>query len=135
MKKGFTLVELLAVIVILSALAVLITPKIVKTLREAEDNVKKESANELLKAAEYKATNLDLTNSSDLIIDFTQKINVNKLEYIGEVPEKGKITIMADGHVAMAVKLGDKCYKKEFDEKELSILEYDEGTCVNEETE
>lgn len=131
MKKGFTLIELLGVIIILAVLAVLITPKIIKIINKSEETTRKQSAYELLKVAEYKANNLYITNSSSLIINYTEKTNVDKLEYTGEVPEKGEMTIMQDGNISMAVKLGNKCYIKEVYEKEIRTFEYDEETCIN----
>ena len=131
MKKGFTLIELLGVIILIAALTALITPKVVKMINNAEENTKKQNAEALLKAAEYKAANLDITNSGDLIIDYTTKINIDKLEYTGEVPEAGKITILMNGNISMAVKLGDKCYIKETYEKEFRTYKYTDGECTN----
>ena len=54
MKKGFTLVELLAVITILGLLAVIIVPKVTKTIKDSEQKTNMASANGLLKAAEYR---------------------------------------------------------------------------------
>ena len=64
MKKGFTLVELLAVIVILGVLSVLIVPKIKKTLNNSKEKINLASANELLKAAEYQYERNEITGKA-----------------------------------------------------------------------
>ena len=94
MKKGFTLVELLAVIIILGLLAVLITPKVINTLKESEEKTNMASANGLLKAAEYRHQDDELKGTNQTItIDYTNNINIDKLEYNGKQPEKGKVVI------------------------------------------
>ena len=131
MKKGFTLVELLAVIVILGLLSVLIVPKVINTLNESEQKTNMASANGLLKAAEYKYQDNEIKGTNQTItIDYTNNINIDKLEYNGKQPEKGKILINSNGKIAMAVKIGDYCYKKELTESEITFKHYNEETCV-----
>lgn len=130
MKKGFTLVELLAVLVILGILSVLIVPKIVNTLNESEQKTNMVSAENLLKAAEYKYQNNGIEGiSENLIIDFTAGQNIDKLNYSGSKPEKGLIIVAADGNISMAVKIGKNCYIKGFSSKDITNQEYNEETC------
>ena len=131
MKKGFTLVELLAVIVIIGVLSVLIVPKITKTLNDSEEKINLASANELLKAAEYQYERNEITGiNENLEINYTTGQNIDKLEFNGETPEKGKIRITNEGNISMAVKIGDKCYIKTFGSKDITNQEYNEETCI-----
>ena len=50
-NKGFTLVELLAVIVIIGLLAVLIVPKVNKTLKDARKSINKTSISGITRTA------------------------------------------------------------------------------------
>ena len=71
MKKGFTLVELLAVIVILGVIAVIIIPKVTNSLKESEEKTNLASINGLLKAAQYKYQDNELKGiEENLTIDY-----------------------------------------------------------------
>lgn len=130
MKKGFTLVELLAVIIILGLLAVLITPKVMNTINESKQKTNMASANGLLKAAEYRYQDDDTNGiSQEIIIDYETKENIDKLEYNGKQPEKGKVVIKKDGRIAFAVKIGDNCYLKTYNSNEITVETYSAATC------
>ena len=130
MKKGFTLVELLAVIIILGLLAVLITPKVMNTINESKQKTNMASANGLLKAAEYRYQDDDTNGiSQEIIIDYETKENIDKLEYNGKQPEKGKVVIKKDGRIAFAVKTGDNCYLKTYNSNEITVETYSAATC------
>ena len=129
-KKGFTLIELLAVIIILGLLATIITPKITKTLKEAEAKTNMTSAQNLVKAAEYKVANNDIKGTNeDIIIDYTNNINTNYLDYSGEKPEIGQVQIRYNGTIAMSLKFGDYCYTKGFNSDEITTTSYNDQTC------
>lgn len=130
-KKAFTLVELLAIIVLIGMISVLTIPKIVNTIKGSGKNINASSAKGLLSAAEYKASQNELNGvSSDTLIDFESNTNVEILDYKGEKPEKGKILIRENGQVDMALKLGDTCYIKDKLSQEIQKIPYNEETCV-----
>ena len=52
-KKGFTLIELLAVIVVLAIIALIATPIVMNTIEKSKKGAAIESANNLIKSAEY----------------------------------------------------------------------------------
>ena len=129
-NKAFTLIELLAVIIILGILAVLIVPKVVNTLNESEKKTNMTSAENLVKAAEYKASSNEMKGISDeIIIDYELGNNTDYLDYSGKKPETGKISIKKDGRIAMAVKIGDYCYLKKYKENDISVIPYTSETC------
>ena len=131
-NKAFTLVELLAVIVILGILSVLIIPKIVNTLNESEQKTNLVSAEELLKAAQYKTTNNEIKGvSENITIDYTTNTNTNYLDYTGQKPEKGQVIIRKNGQIAMAVKIGENCYSKNYNGLDITVTPYNEEICSN----
>ena len=93
MKKGFTLVELLAVIVILAVILTIAVPAVKKTV----DNAKKKSAeNDALMikniAEKYYTSNLDKDEEITGI-----DLSTDTLSYSGEKPTKGYLYFNEDG--------------------------------------
>lgn len=129
-KKAFTLVELLAVIVILGLLMVIIVPKVTQTLKDAEKNTNMTSAENLVKAATLKATNNEMTgNSENIKINYTTGENQNYIDYTGEKPTSGQVQIKSNGEVAMAVRFGDYCYLKPYNSNDITSIPYLAETC------
>ena len=80
-NKGFTLVELLAVVVILMALVALITPKIFSQLKTAGDVTEKEQVNSLINISKIymnQHPNL-LPEENDLVIVTIEKLKQSEL--------------------------------------------------------
>lgn len=129
-NKGFTLIELLGVIIILGILMVIIAPKITNMLNESEKNANMTSAQNLVKAAQLKASNNDMTgNNANIKINYQTGENKNYLDYAGEKPEIGQVQIKSNGEVAMAVKFGDYCYLKSYNSNDITTISYNENTC------
>ena len=130
-KNGFTLVELLAVIIVIGLLAIIIIPKIKDTLTDSKKSANEISANSLVRTA----TNYYLEKRADksfqnCTYDFTNNNNsCNGFEFTGEKPESGKLQIKKDGTVALAVQFEDYCYIKAFDNESIEIIDYDSNTC------
>lgn len=76
-KKGFTLIELIAVLVILAILALIVTPLVMSIIKKAKDSANKRSIDAYGRAAElavatYLLDNNDLPESfSELTIETT----------------------------------------------------------------
>ena len=129
-KNAFTLVELLAVIIILGILSTLIVPKVMKTLNDSEEKSNLASANGLLKAAEYKYQDNEINGiSENIVINFGTGQNVDKLDFNGKNPDEGVLTITTTGNISMAVKIGDKCYIKQSNAKDIVVQDYNSNTC------
>ena len=130
-NKAFTLIELLAVIVILGILSILIVPKVMTSINESEEKTNMSSAENLLSTAIYKVTNNDIQGSNQSItINYTTGENTDYLEYSGKKPLTGKILIKSNGQIAMAVQIGNYCYKKEPNENEITSIRYNKDTCI-----
>lgn len=131
-KNAFTLIELLAVIIILGLLAVLIIPKINQTIEDARKNTYESSAYALVREADNyyltkKAQGIEFTGCS---YDFGTKTNTcTGFEFSGKAPESGTLTISTTGQVAIAVKFDKYCYKKTYATEDLQTLQYNAGTC------
>lgn len=132
-NKAFTLVELLAVIVILGLLAIIIIPKTQKTISDSKKNTYEVSANSLsneatsyflaqkAKTSEFNECEYDFTNNNNTCMGF---------DFKGKKPDSGILKIDNRGNVKFAVKFGDYCYKKIKSSSEIITNEYDAETCT-----
>ncbi len=129
-KFAFTLIELLAVIIVIALLLTIIAPKVKKTLNDAEKNTNMTSAQNLVKASEFRYSNDNITgNTKNIILTYPQDKDSNILDYSGASPEAGRIKIKPNGKIAMAVKFGDLCYTKSYTSNDINVIPYDESTC------
>ena len=116
MKKGFTLVELLAVITILGLLALLIVPKVQKTIKDSKKNIYESSAYALSREADnfYLAKKAELTSFDGCTYDFTNNSNTcDGFEFKGQKPDSGTLNIDKNGNVQFSVKFEKYCYVKQ----------------------
>lgn len=85
-KRGFTLVELLAVIVVLSSLALIFVPNAIKILKDNNLKIYKIKENELLKAAktyaEYEKEFVPPTASKASYVTMPQLVSKNYINKI-----------------------------------------------------
>lgn len=129
-KNAFTLVELLGVIIILGILATLIVPKVTNVLKDAKEKTGMTSAENLVKAIQYKYQNNEMTGeNTNIKINYTTGENQNYIDYTGEKPTAGQVNIKTNGEVAMAVKFNNYCYLKSYNSNDISVIEYNEQTC------
>ena len=104
-KKGFTLVELLAVIAILAVLALLIIPRVSKILNDARNSVDLRSAEEYVKAAEnfYVASAYDQSKKALLGTNIIDSLEVNESDVTG------KVVVYSNGTTEIALIINNKC--------------------------
>ena len=101
-KKGFTLIEILGVIVVLGLIAVIVTPKIIDTIKDSKKKSYNVSVNNLVKALSGIAVDrkANLVSFDGCSYNFDTRVNTcSDLEYSGELPTSGSISVDKDGHV------------------------------------
>ena len=130
-KNAFTLIELLAVIIVISLLALLLIPKINSTIKDSRKTTGELSARALVREADNFYLTKKAENNNFISCNYNFDTNSNTctgFEFKGTAPESGRIHIKSDGTVALAVQFGDYCYLKEYNTDEITIRNYDE-TC------
>ena len=133
-KKGFTLVELLAVIVVLAIIALIAVPVVINIIKSAQRGAFKSSAYGILESAKIYYLS-GKVQSKDVLsrIDVVQKDENDKyiLEYNGEKPESGVIVFDSNGKSALAIKKGTFCASKNYNEEEIKVQDIDKnGKCT-----
>lgn len=136
-KKGFTLVELLAVIVLLGLLAILITPKITETLKKQKKAIFTNSVEGIVNAI-----NNDIADDSSISTEMSQyrayEFDVNKLylivednmskdesiEISGNIKNgTGRVVVTDVNKIALAITDGKYCAKKGANERNIKVTE------------
>lgn len=112
-KKGFTLVELLAVIVILAIISLITVPMILSVIDKANRGALEDSAYGLVESANlYYAKNMNEVEDyiTFNIADKSQTSSTGKdLGYKGNVKSSGLVAITPEGKVSVCL-VGDKYY-------------------------
>ena len=105
-KKGFTLVELLAVIVILAIIALIAIPLIGNVIEKAKIGALESSVNGLVESANMYYANNTIKGETvtETTFDFEdgEQVSTEKLEYKGKV-YNGKLILHANGEVAVCI--------------------------------
>ncbi|NLL44917.1 MAG: prepilin-type N-terminal cleavage/methylation domain-containing protein [Mollicutes bacterium] len=134
-KKGFTLVELLAVIIIIGFIAALISPIVVNVINNARKDTFKNTAYGLKKAAEVKYADLEKeSNIKNYIFYYndgaeTSNIEGVYLEYEGEKPQSGYIIINKEGDIALAIHNGKYCAQKGYYQSTITVSTKSANKC------
>ena len=119
MKKGFTLVELLSVIAIISILTLLIVPKVNETIINSKKNVNRNSVSGVVKAADVYYTKHLSDKPSDYGFDGVTNIYSN-LKVKGSEPDSALVRIKKTGEVEVRILFGKTCYVKGFSTKKIT---------------
>lgn len=119
-KRGFTLVELLAVIVVIGIIALIIVPNVAEIMMQSRRDTFEESARGLVVAAEeyYQG----IISEEDFKGKTFQIGDEDLFDFDGKKPKGGTITILEDGSVEIYIYNDSYCAIKERDTKDITIL-------------
>lgn len=118
-KKGFTLVELLAVIVVLAIIMVLTLPTIMKSMSSARQSTFLLYANRMLDTAADQYQSDDLLGTGKKCYSITKLNNGNTTKYTGKV-------YISDNGTVFKIKMYDDNFQIGFDCIKKTIKETDE---------
>ena len=115
-KKGFTLVELLAVIVILAIIALIAVPIILNVIDEAKRGAAENSANGYLEAVEKQIALDLLNNNTTTITDGVHQISeLSNVKVSGDAPKSGWIKIKEGKIIEYSFVVGEYVVTKNSD--------------------
>ena len=105
-NDGFTLVELLAVIVIIAVIALITTPIVLNVVQNSKESAFKDTAHGLVLAAgTYQAQQQALNRDTTLTINYATSSASEKalLKTKGDLPDAGELSIDSKGKVTLAL--------------------------------
>ncbi len=122
MKKAFTLIELLAVIIILAIVALIATPLILNVIEDSKKSANLSQAYLILDGAEQLYINSFLNTSFENLLTGTADIYPH-INFSGERPPNGEVFLKSNGEVSLSLFIDGACYEKDFTENTISINE------------
>ncbi len=129
-KKGFTLVELLAVIIILGVIAIIVTPIVNNTINDAARDTFKETAEAIVREMRNYATRQEMETGfpyENQLLD----VKSEELKYKGDRSsiEAGKVFIDGNGRVAIEMNDGTYCARKAPTDEGVTVENLRSQTC------
>ena len=121
-KNGFTLVELLAVLIVLAILALISVPVIVSIVSQSRAGAIKDSAHGVLEAANLYYTKYA---GQEIELDLSNQDDIAKLDFKGTLPDGGKLIITASGKMAIKMYNAKYCAYKLISDEEITTVESD----------
>ena len=129
-NKGFTLVELLAVIVVLAIISIIAIPMIGNVIDESKKKALEVSANGLIESANY------FTISNDGVYEFVfdenkkgETIKGEQLDYKGNIEGTGKLYIDKNGDISLCL-VDDKYYVYKNYNSGIYVGEVKDNSCI-----
>ena len=135
-NDGYSLIELLVVIIIITIIFLIALPLVVNILNSVRKSAFKSSAYGISKAA-YNEFSFAILNNKDikeLTFSYLDKIEYPnplgyQLKYRGFKPESGTVIVNNNGKVSLALYNGKWCAEKEFDEEIIRINDKNKSEC------
>lgn len=124
MKKAFTLLELLTVIVVMGILALIVTPLTANIIKSARKSSYKTSVDNLLITIKEEQTSEGL--NQQVIYYIENGIISGDLKYDGKLNGNGFVRVDEDGKTVTKVEIDNFCIYKFRDDKKSTIVD---GTC------
>ncbi len=122
-RKGFTLVELLAVIVVLGVIAMISVPVVLNLINESRKNSFKSSVNGMIKSVEMYYTK---SAGTEVTLDLGNTEILNQLDFTGTKPTAGFVYINEDGIISIVMYNNQYCGYRKSGEESVTVL--DRGT-------
>ena len=116
-KKGFTLIEVLAVIAVLAIILLIAVPKISDVTLSAKKEAFKTSNASLVN----KVKQLGAERVLDSEYTITNGVISPKLDVSGDIPKTGLIKIDEDGNIKLYTEDDDFCAVKNFTDKKIYV--------------
>lgn len=123
MKRGFTMVELIAVVIIMATMSLVTFISYNTIIKNTEISKEKDLVRSIIIEANMLYNDYVLKDKQNQLIN----IDIYSLMMTDDKPQYGSLLINEYGNVAIAVKIEDRCYKKNYDSNAVDLIDND--TC------
>lgn len=112
-NKGFTLAELIGVIVVLGVIAVIAIPVVGKIIEDSKIETAKAGANSIIRSAQEYYANVmaDKGKFTPVTLDIVDSIKDGTLEMEGTLPQGGTVSIDHDSTIQVYMIVDNYCIK------------------------
>lgn len=121
-NEGFTIIELLAVIVVLAIILAVAVPRVLRAIEESEKEAFRITGESLIKgAADRRILDMNYVPESKTYTILGGAFVDDSFPLTGELPEKGIINVSDQGLTSIAISNNKWCAKKEENEKDITV--------------
>ena len=134
-KNGFTLVEILAVIVLLSVITAIVVSRVIVSINEVKKTSFAKGVNNIIDVVKLKRNHAKLEDlNSEITYSFANGNFANgseKLDLKGDLPYSGVVRINENKQITLALVSNDGkfCALKDYEDVEPTIKTTDDGIC------
>ncbi len=119
-KRAFTLIELLAIIILLSIILVIAVPRIIGAVEESDKETFKITAESLVNESLRQHIQDGMIGEKHFVIE-DQTFTGESLNVSGELPDNGEIFIDKEGKIALSISNEKYCAKKNIFSDEIIV--------------
>jgi len=122
LKNGFTLVEMMAVVILLGLVSLIAIPAVNTTIKNTRKSTFENSAYGVIEAGKLYYQNRELLGLelNDTTFTFPEATG---LEVNGDKPESGKMLLTSKGNIKLAISNGKYCARKGYETSKITIDE------------
>lgn len=130
-KKGFTLIELIAVILILAIIALIVVPIVFKIVEEAKINAFKDTNLNIVKVIEEKCSS-DILLGKEATYDYyiDGGLIIPEIGIKGKLPDNGTVFVNSDCQVSLATNNNKYCAVKYENDEQVYVGKFVENQCI-----
>ena len=118
-KKGFTMVELIAIVIILAAMSLITFTAYNTIIKNTTISNEKDLVRNIIMEANVLYNDYVLKDKQEQLVNK----NIFDLIKIEDKPSSGYLIINDYGNVAIAILIDDRCYKKDYENNTINLLE------------
>lgn len=137
-NRAFTLVELLAVIIILAVMVLIAIPYTQTTMNKSKDNAFRAKALDIEQSAKDNQTMFLVANQNLKAMEYsfdegneTSSYPEYKVIKKGKAPTAGIVKINEQGNVALAIYENDRCAQKDYDDIDVIVSNVSLEECID----
>ncbi len=133
-EKGFTLVEMLAILVLLAVISLIAIPNVTNTIENSKKNSFLNSVDGLIETIEQEYTQIQEQQLITEVIEFnlTTGQNMERIDVKGIKPTDGYVRMNPSGLTEVFVKNERYCAKKTYDQKRAKVFLLKDDECKEE---